>query len=220
MKWTSPAKWMIVVLGMVCVSSFGLFAKGNASGQWEGARREWHWAGNDEFVIADFDGDQKPDLATVQQERSESQSTNYSIHFELSQGPQPAIGITARAGGLKLIWRDVNGDDALDLVVRTSLDSTLVAVLLNDGHGKFTQAQPGKFKDLEIEPAHTLGVDRRSFTDEFSTLPLRTIFGASGEQAYGFSPRQNFEAVCGQENRSFRCLLSDATAGRAPPIFS
>ncbi len=219
MKWTSPAKWMTLALALVCLSSVGLCVKENALGQWEEARREGRWAGNGDFVIADFDGDQKPDMATVQQERSESQSTNYSIHFELSQGWQPAIDITARAGGLKLFWRDVNGDDALDLVVRTSLDSKLVAVLLNDGHGKFTEAPAKQFEGLRKEPDFHLGVERRSFTDEFSMLPLRTIFCARGEQAYGFRPQRNSEVVYSQKSWLFSSLLRQTVAGRAPPAF-
>jgi len=49
------------------------------------------------------------------------------------------------------VARDVNGDDAMDLVVTTAMDSHFVAVLLNDGHGKFTLAKPGAFPSIESD---------------------------------------------------------------------
>ena len=39
--------------------------------------------------------------------------------------------------------RDVNGDDVIDLAVTTAMGSHFVAVLINDGHGKFALAKGG-----------------------------------------------------------------------------
>jgi len=101
---------------------------------------------NSNFAIADFDGDRKPDLATVEILRSESSSnTRYSIRFELTAGITQVFGLTAPAGGLQIVARDVNGDDALDLLVSTVWLHQQVAVLLNDGHGRFTLADPGEY---------------------------------------------------------------------------
>ena len=98
------------------------------------------------FAIADFDGDRKPDLATVEIQKDSSPSrTQYSIRLQLTVGAMQIFGVTAPAGGLQIAAKDVNGDDALDVVVSTAWQHQQVAVLLNDGHGKFTLADPAAF---------------------------------------------------------------------------
>ena len=77
--------------------------------------------------------------------------TDYSIRLRLSRGFESAIGITAPSGGLQLSSRDVNGDNILDVVVRTALDSNLVAVLINDGNGNFSLAKPELFPDCRMK---------------------------------------------------------------------
>jgi hypothetical protein len=106
-----------------------------------------------QFAIGDFDGDRKPDLAEVQVERSNSQSTEYSIRVHLTSGPDQSIGITAPFGGLQIVPRDVNGDNAPDLIVSTSFQHEPVAIFLNDGHGNFSRAEttsfPGAFNESD-----------------------------------------------------------------------
>lgn len=103
---------------------------------------------NSTFAIADFDGDRKPDLATVEIQKSSSASkTQYSIRLQLAVGAAQIFGVTAPAGGLQIVAKDVNGDDALDVVVSTAWQHRQVAVLLNDGHGRFTLAETGAFPD-------------------------------------------------------------------------
>src|ERR1700720_2791049 len=70
-----------------------------------------------QFAIADFDGDRRPDLATVHVGQSSSWSTHYWIAFQLSGGSRQTLGITAPTGGLRITSRDVNGDSFLDVVV-------------------------------------------------------------------------------------------------------
>jgi hypothetical protein len=98
------------------------------------------------FAIADFDGDRKPDLAIVEIQKGTSATrTQYSIRLQLTVGAAQIFGVTAPAGGLQIMAKDVNGDDALDVVVSTAWQHKQVAVLLNDGHGKFTLADPAAF---------------------------------------------------------------------------
>ena len=109
---------------------------------------------NSTFAIADFDGDRKPDLATVEvQKGSFSGNSRYSIRLQLTAGATQVFGVIAPAGGLQIVLRDVNGDDALDVLVSTAWQHKQVAVLLNDGHGKFKLADPRTF------PAAFLGND-------------------------------------------------------------
>src|ERR1700676_4619667 len=98
-----------------------------------------------QFAIADFDGDNQPDLATVQIGHSDSWDTQYWIAFQLSSGARQTLGITAPTGGLRITSRDVNGDDFLDIVVTTAWTNRPVAVLLNDGQGNFRVLDPSTF---------------------------------------------------------------------------
>jgi hypothetical protein len=100
------------------------------------------------FAIADFDGDLKPDLATVHVGGSNARTTQYSIRFDLSSGSARSISLVAPSGGLQIVPQDVNGDNIPDLVVSTQWLNRPVAVLLNDGHGNFTLTDPGAFPQL------------------------------------------------------------------------
>src|SRR6202790_686015 len=98
-----------------------------------------------QFAIEDFDGDRRPDIATVVEGRSGAADNHYRIRFQLSGGGSQNIDLTAPVGGLDLSSRDVNGDDFLDIVVTTAGTNRPVAVLLNDGAGGFTASDPSAF---------------------------------------------------------------------------
>ncbi len=98
------------------------------------------------FAIADFDGDSRPDLASVHVGQSSSRSTRYWIAFHLSGGTGQTVGITAPTGGLQITSRDVNGDSFPDVIVTTALTNKPVAILLNDGLGNFTASNPAEFQ--------------------------------------------------------------------------
>jgi hypothetical protein len=99
-----------------------------------------------EFAIGDFDGDRIPDLATVEAKPNGTQGdSRYSIRLRLTSGAAQEFGLTAPAGGLQIVAQDVNGDNALDVLVRTAWQHQAVAVLLNDGHGNFRLADPVAF---------------------------------------------------------------------------
>jgi hypothetical protein len=101
------------------------------------------------FAIADFDGDRRPDLASVQSGPNGSSTTDYRIQLQLSETGRQSIQVLAPAGGLWIEARDVNGDDAVDLVLSTAWSRQPVAIFLNDGRGNFsrtkTSAFPGAF---------------------------------------------------------------------------
>jgi hypothetical protein len=103
------------------------------------------------FLFADFDGDRIPDLAQVELQNQRSTKTNYSIHVKLGAGFESAIGVSGPDGGLRVAARDVNGDDALDLIVTSNFDANFVEVLLNDGHGNFSLAKSSELARLQSE---------------------------------------------------------------------
>lgn len=98
-----------------------------------------------EFAIADFDGDHRPDLATLQTCRDCSAAGSYWIQLQLSAAGPQSIHVFGPPGGLVVEARDVNGDHAVDLVLFTAWSRQPVAVLLNNGHGSFSRAEPGAF---------------------------------------------------------------------------
>ncbi len=170
------------------------------------------------FAIADFDGDLKPDLATVQVGGSNARTTHYSIRFELSSGTARSISLIAPSGGLQIVPQDVNGDKIPDLIVSTQWLNRPVAVLLNDGHGNFTLADPGAFADvmrksqLEWSGTGAQIYDGAAIPSSRSSPTACALcakeFLAGGGSELGPSYVLPFHVV----QRDFAC------AGRAPPF--
>jgi hypothetical protein len=129
------------------------------------------------FAIADFDGDQLPDLAVVQVDSYSSPNSKYSIRVQFSSGPGPAIGIEAPLGGLRIDSRDVNGDDRSDLIVSTALESQVVAILINDGHGNFVIVKPDLFPDLVERQVYFLHDPGAQLDDGRTLLQSRSTLG-------------------------------------------
>src|SRR5258708_37803444 len=71
------------------------------------------------FTIADFDGDNRPDFASVHVGQGGLQNSRYWIAFQLSGGSGQTVSVTAPTGGLRITARDVNGDSFLDVVITT-----------------------------------------------------------------------------------------------------
>jgi len=99
------------------------------------------------FSVADFDGDSRPDLASVQYGTSDSPRAAYLIQLQLSAAGQQSFQIIAPVGGLQIVARDVNGDHALDLVLTSAWLGRPVAILLNDGHGNFSRVEPEAYPE-------------------------------------------------------------------------
>jgi hypothetical protein len=123
------------------------------------------------FSVADFDGDSKPDLASVQYGTSDSTRTAYRIQLHLSAAGSQFFQITAPIGGLQIVSRDVNGDNALDLVLTTTWLRQPVAILLNDGHGSFTRVDPDAFPEAFSESGTTWSSTTDSATDAVGIPP-------------------------------------------------
>jgi hypothetical protein len=98
-----------------------------------------------QYTVADFDGDRRPDLVGVQTGQTDFSGTQYWIELQLSAAGRQSIPIFAQAGGIEIAARDVNGDQSLDLVLTTAWLNQPVAILINDGHGSFTRAEPAAF---------------------------------------------------------------------------
>src|SRR5579863_1823099 len=104
------------------------------------------------FAIGDLDGDLRPDLANIQTGRSDVSQTDYWIQLQLTAAERQTILVVGPTGGLQIVARDVNGDNALDLVLTTAWLKEPVAILLNDGHGVFSRVDPRAFPGAFQEP--------------------------------------------------------------------
>ncbi len=172
-----------------------------------------------QFAIADFDGDSRPDLATVQAGVSSSWDAHYWIAFQLSSGPRQTLGITAPTGGLQITSRDVNGDSFLDVVVTTAWTNRPVAVLLNDGQGNFRASSPSAFPGAFTTSEKSWACTTDEVKDATAVLLSRYPTGNCSEVSR-FSPPQNAAGLLLQwAPRSSALSVVVSFLGRAPPSF-
>lgn len=169
------------------------------------------------FLIADMDGDERPDLATVSVAKSDVLSTDYFIQFRFTSAANSTIGVTARGGGLDFAQRDVNGDSILDLVVSTAFDSKVVAILVNDGHGKYSLKDPASFPEVSAFPDTFLRVRTEQTPDLMAIAPTRSELGhCQHRRSIPDSLKTAASLIlCGEMSTSGPCPL--CSAGRAPP---
>ena len=172
-----------------------------------------------QFAIADFDGDQQVDLATVQTGMGASSQSRYWIRFELTSGNRQMFGVTGPAGGVQISPRDVNGDHALDLVVSTAWLNQTIAILLNDGHGNFTLADPNAFPDAAPSPQTEWSSEKAQIYEIAAIRPSRSSAKVCAMCASAFLSADHAELRPLSTIRLRRMQLEFGCAGRAPPLF-
>jgi len=169
------------------------------------------------FAIADFDGDSRPDLATVEIGQIGTSRARYWIGFQLSSGPQQMIGVNAPVGGLNITSSDVDGDQSVDLIVTTAWLNQPVAVLLNDGHGNFTLANPSAFPAIVWSAEKTLRLSPLNVQDAAPAA----LSSVSGDCAFIEHPSEASAApdlLPSEFSPHHRFPLSISVLGRAPPL--
>lgn len=172
-----------------------------------------------QFAIADFDGDRRPDLATVQVGQNSSLDTQYWIAFQLSSGPRQTLGITAPNGGLHIASRDVNGDDFLDVVVTTAWTNRPVTVLLNDGRGNFTRFDPSAFPSAFTTSEKSCASTADESKDIAAVLFSRHPPGSCSEGSSFSSPRNVAGLLVAWASHNSPLSSVVSFLGRAPPSF-
>jgi FG-GAP-like repeat len=205
-----------VALGFLCMV-LGFAACGFAASTGPQSWPVSSTAVTSQFVIADFDGDKRPDLAIVQARQGNSSDTRYWIAFQRSGGARQTLGISAPNGGLRITARDVNGDDFLDLIVTAAWTGQPVAVLLNDGHGDFQASSPSGFPGAF------------STSEKFWTPATDDVRGAAAvllsrystgncTEASTFLPPRNVNGLLALWNsRGWLSSVVVSFLGRAPP---
>jgi hypothetical protein len=169
------------------------------------------------FAIADFDGDRRPDFASVQAGQDGSGRSDYSIQIYLSDAARQSIHLLAPVGGLQIEARDVDGDDAVDLVVSTTWRSEPVAIFLNDGHGSFSRAEATAFP-------RAFGAHQPNFVPASNPTPdalgISPLTGASvcAEEKDSLFPRSPASLILASSAGFPRDLFLTSHPGRAPPF--
>src|SRR5258708_535847 len=141
------------------------------------------------FTIGDFDGDNRPDFASVHVGQGGLQNSRYWIAFQLSGGSGQTVSVTAPTGGLRITARDVNGDSFLDVVITTVWTNKPVAILLNDGLGNFTATNPSEFQSAFAAPETSCTSAADENRDATALFYSRSIPGDCGEESGSFSRR-------------------------------
>jgi hypothetical protein len=155
-------------------------------------------------------------LANVETGGRVAGGVSYQIQLQLSATGNRSFEIRGPLGGLAIEARDVNGDNAVDLVISSAYFGRPVAVLLNDGHGSFSQAEPNAF------PAAFGG-----------SAALQPVYSTQALGAEGLPPQPRFQIgshtgnlpdvrscaarISGTGSRFIHSLLSSSQSGRAPP---
>ena len=170
-----------------------------------------------QFAIADFDGDSRPDIATVEVGQSNSSATRYWIGFRLSTGSQQTVGLAAPTGGLRLRSGDVNGDSYPDVIVTTLWTGQPVAVLLNDGRGNFTRSEPSAFPGAFADSESSLSSRTERITDTAALVFSRYLPGQCEERSSTALPANASGRPASRTLHFVALLIADSSSGRAPP---
>jgi hypothetical protein len=170
------------------------------------------------FAIADFDGDNRPDLASVHVGQSSSSNTRYWIAFHLSGGSGQIVAITAPTGGLQIKSRDVNGDNFPDVIITTAWTNRPVAILLNDGFGNFSASSPSEFQSAfaASETSWTFAADE--IRDAAAALLLsRCVSGDCGTESISSLPGGPSRLLAVRPSPASLSASASLFIGRAPP---
>jgi hypothetical protein len=170
-----------------------------------------------QFAIADFDGDLRPDLASIQAGPNGSGTTNYRINLQLTGAGPQSIGVVAPSGGLLITALDVNGDHAVDLLLTTAWFRQPVAILLNDGHGNFSRVEPMVFPEAFKESV-ILWASTASQASDILGIPAQSPTGGCAEARALPHTRSQADAISSLSMLFFFGSFPVSHAGRAPPF--
>jgi hypothetical protein len=208
-----PIKWFALLLlcGVFCFGTRGTVLNTHKLEAFAHETAAAH------FAIADFDGDNLPDFATVETGLIGTSRARYWIGFRMSAGTQQMIGVNAPVGGLEIVSRDVNGDNVIDLVVSAAWLKSPVAVLVNDGHGNFSIRDPAAFSAELTNQSRTLDSPSREKPDNIAALSMRSSgdFVASDRLAPCIG---NSEKLFPSSSLRKVLPLAVRTSDRAPPL--
>jgi hypothetical protein len=207
----SPGKWVALLL--LC-AVFCFATRGTGLGAQKTVFA--HGATAAHFAIADFDGDSRPDLATVETGLVGTSHAHYWIGFRMSAGARQLIGVNGPVGGLEISSRDVNGDNIIDLVVSAAWLKSPIAVLVNDGHGNFTVRDPAAFSAVLTNPSHSLDSPKRQ-NPEFAIVICSRGSNDLAANERTATAGENSEDIPSSDSLRIDLSILICSSGRAPP---
>jgi len=207
-----PGKW-IVLLALCAIFCFGTRGTGLST---QRAGTFAHGPVAAHFAIGDFDGDNRPDLATVETGLIGASHARYWIGFRMSAGARQMIGVNGPVGGLEIASRDVNGDHIVDLVVSAAWLKSPVAVLVNDGHGNFTIRDPAAFSAALTNPGRTLDSPNQQNSDAAIALLASSSDFVASERAATHAGTS--EEIFASDSLRNVFPLAVRRSSRAPPL--
>jgi len=170
------------------------------------------------IAIADFDGDSRPDLASVEAGPTSSRNTHYWIAFHLSAGAGRIVGITAPTGGLQIASIDVNGDSFPDVVVTTLWTNQPVAILLNDGLGNFTPSNPSEFPNVFADSTACWTAAPDEIRDATALLVSRGFLGDCRTGRRALLQATTARLLAARTISATLAAFLLPSVGRAPPL--
>jgi hypothetical protein len=105
------------------------------------------------WTIADFDGNNLPDLATASSPSHDSSGYAQELRVEMSPSQRSFVVFRSRSATVELSTPDIDGDHDQDLVIREPLSMELIGIWINDGAGSFTEANVVDFPSLKRSPS-------------------------------------------------------------------
>jgi hypothetical protein len=174
----------------------------------------WH---RSSFAIGDFDGDSRPDLATIQPVLAGPSAGIYTVRLEFSAGGPLSFDMVGPLGGVRIAARDVNGDAVPDLVLSSASREEPVAILLNNGRGAFSLLDPSSFPGAFNRSKNYLSSDLPSQKDPASKPP-QSPGGELSESKYLLHPRPAAATIPEASSVAFLSVLLVSLPERAPPI--
>jgi hypothetical protein len=171
------------------------------------------------FAIGDFDGDLRPDIASIHPGHNGCSNGDYWVEIQLTSAARQSFRVVAPLGGLQIEARDVNGDDALDLVISTAWLRQPVSILLNDGRGHFSAVDPSAFSTKLRESGRTWAPTTGQAAQAAAISPRWRSGDASQTNRMARSRTQT-SLICPASSEKHSGVFCTIHQGRAPPSLS
>lgn len=170
------------------------------------------------LVAADFDNDQLPDGAVLEEAGLLEGKRAFRIELHLTAGNDDAITFSTVETGLSISALDVNRDGTPDLVVEKTFTHQRIQVYLNNGHGAFRQAS---LKDYPTsDPSGPNWRNQLSLGFPAACLPSFSSLEIGILQRIASTNRSSIKrANLWQESLLIQSGPRGPTASRAPPSF-